>query len=66
MKWYVKHLLLTKTDVLKTSIFSERKFEKNGLTLKSKNVQGISGGTFVLALLSATVFSLQGHVSDFF
>ena len=28
MEWNVKHLLLKKTDVLKASIFSERKFEK--------------------------------------
>ena len=28
MEWDVKHLLLRKTDVLETSIFSERKFEE--------------------------------------
>ena len=28
MEWNVEHLLLRKTDALKTSIFSERKFEK--------------------------------------
>ena len=28
MERYVKHLLLRKIDVLKTSIFSERKFEE--------------------------------------
>ena len=28
MEWDVKPLLLRKTDVLKTSIFSERKFEE--------------------------------------
>ena len=28
MKWNVKHLLLKKTDAIKTSIFLERKFEE--------------------------------------
>ena len=39
------------------------KFEK---TLKSKQVHGIFGGTFILALLSSAVFRLQILVSDFF
>ena len=55
MERNVKHLLLRKTDVLKTA-----------LTLKSKKVQGIFGGTFILALSSSAVFRLQNHVSDFF
>ena len=38
------------------------KFEK---TLKSKQVQGIFGETFILALLSSAVFRLQKRVSDF-
>ena len=37
---YVKHLLLGKTDVLKTSILSERKF---ALPLTSKKVRVYSG-----------------------
>ena len=28
MEWNVKHLLLKKTDAIKTLIFSERKFEE--------------------------------------
>ena len=28
INWYVRHLLLRKTDILKTSILSERKFEE--------------------------------------
>ena len=50
MERNVKHLLLRKTDVLKTSIFSDRIF----------------GGTFILALTSSGVFRQQNHVSDFF
>ena len=46
----VKHLLLRKTDVLKTC----RK--RNALALKSKKVQGIFGETFILPLLSSAVF----------
>ena len=53
-------------NILKTSIFSERKFEKKARTLKSKKVQGIFGGTFILALSSPTVFRLLNSVSDFF
>ena len=67
MERNVKHLLLRRTDVLKTSIFSEGKFEENALTFKSKKVQGIfGGGTFILALSSSAVFHLQNCVSDFF
>ena len=47
MERHVKHLLLRKTDVLKTLIFSERKFEKNALTLKSKKVHGISRNIYI-------------------
>ena len=65
MERNVKHLLLKKTGVFKTSIFSERKFEKC-TTLKNKKVQGIFGGTFILALSSSAVFCLQKFVSDFF
>ena len=39
---------------------------KNTLTLKSKKVQGILGGTFILASSSSTVFRLKNCVSDFF
>ena len=65
MQRNVKHLLLRKTVVPKTSIFSEKKNWKNALTLKSKKVQGIFGGTFILALSFSTVFFLQNCVSDF-
>ena len=64
-----KHLLLRKTDVLKTcrkSKFLGKKIWKNALALKSKKVQGVFGKTFILALLFSAVFRLQNHVSDFF
>ena len=64
-----KHLLLRKTDVLKTcrkSKFLGKKIWRNALALKSKKVQGIFGKTFILALLSSAVFRLQNCVSDFF
>ena len=56
-----KHLLLRKTDVLKTcrkSKFLGKKIWRNALALKSKKVQGIFGEKFVLALLSSAVFNL--------
>ena len=64
-----KHLLLRKTDVLKTcpkSKFLGKNFLRNSLALRSKTVQGILGKTFILVLLSSAVFSLQNVVSDFF
>ena len=64
-----KHLLLRKTDVLKTcrkSKFLGKKIWRNALALKSKNVQGIFGETFILPLSSSAVFLLQNHVSDLF
>ena len=64
-----KHLLLSKTDVLKTcwkSKFLEKKIWRNARTLKSKKVQGIFRKTFILALLSSAVFCLQNSVSDVF
>ena len=51
-----------KSDVLKTSILSER----YALPLKSKKVQSIFGETFILTLSSLAVFRLQNSVSDFF
>ena len=63
------HLLLRKTDVLKTcgkSKFLGKKIWRNALALKSKKLQGIFGKTFILALLSSDVFRLQNCVSDFF
>ena len=60
----VKQLLLRKTDVLKN--FLGKQIGRNALTLKSKKVQSIFGGTFILALSSSAVFHLQNHVSDFF
>ena len=65
----VKHLLLRKTDVLKTcrtGKFLGKKVWKNALALKGKKVQGIFGETFILALLSSAVFRLQNRVSDIF
>ena len=44
----------------------KKKIWRNALALKSKNVQGIFGETFTLALLSLAVFLLQSRVSDFF
>ena len=64
-----KHLLLRKTDVLKTcrkSKFLGKKIWRNALALKSKKVQGIFGKTFILELLSSAVFCLQNSASDFF
>ena len=46
--------------------FLGKKIWKNALALKSKNVQGIFGETFILVLLSSAVFRLQNRVSDFF
>ena len=57
-----KHLLLRKTDVLKTcweSKFLQKKIWRNAPALKSKKVQGIFGETFILALLSSAVFRLH-------
>ena len=64
-----KHLLLRKTDVLKTcrkSKFLGKKIWRNALALKSKKVQGVFEKTVILVLLSSAVFRLQNHVSDFF
>ena len=64
----VKHLLLTETDVLKTCRKDKllgKKIWKNALALKGKTGQGIFEETFVLALLSSTVFPLQNRVSEF-
>ena len=60
----VKQLLLRKTDVLKN--FLGKQIGRNALTLKSKKVRSIFGGTFILALSSSAVFRLQNPVSDFF
>ena len=63
----VKHLLLRKTDVLKTcrkGKFLGKKIWRNALALKGKKVQGIFGETFILVLLSSTaIFCLQNRVS---
>ena len=58
--------LIEKTDVLKTSRKSKflwKKIWRNALDLKSKKVQGIFGETFILALLSSTLFLLQNCAS---
>ena len=64
-----KHLLLRKTDVLKTcrkNKFLGKKIWRNTAALKSKKVQGILGKMFIFALLSSAVFCLQKCASDFF
>ena len=64
-----KHLLLRKTDVLKTCRKSKllgKKIRRNALALKSKKVQGIFGKSIILALLSSAVFRRPNCVSDFF
>ena len=64
-----KHLLLRKTDVLKTcrkSKFLGKKIWRNALALKSKKVQDIFGETFILALLSSAAFRLENLISYFF
>ena len=63
-----EHLLLRKTDVLKTcpvSKFLRKKIWRNALALKSKKVQAIFGEIFILALLSSAFFHLQNRVSDY-
>ena len=60
---------MRKTSVLKTcrkSKFLGKKIWRNALALNTKNVQGIFGEKFILALLSSAVFCLQNRVSDFF
>ena len=64
-----KHLLLRKTDILKTcpkSKFIGKKIWRSELALKKKKVEGIFWKTFILDLLSSAVFGLQNRVSDFF
>ena len=46
--------------------FLGKEIWRNTLTLKSKKVQGILGGTFILASSSSAVFRLKNCVSDFF
>ena len=63
-----KHLLLRKTDVLKTcrkSKFPGKKIWRNAWPLKSKKVHGIIEKTFILAFLSSAVFHMQNRVSYF-
>ena len=64
-----KHLLLRKTDVLKTcrkSKFLGKNIWRNALALKSTKVQGIFGKILILALLSSASFRQQNCVSNFF
>ena len=63
-----KHLLLRKTEVLKTcqkSKFLGKKIRGYARVLKSKMVQGIFGKTFIFTLSSSAVFYLQNRVSEF-
>ena len=69
--WFdvLKHLLLRKTDILKTcrkSKFLGKKIWRKALALKSKKVKGIIGKTFIFVLLSSAVFRLKSGASDFF
>ena len=58
-----KHLLLRKTDILKTlRKFLGKKIWRNALALKSKKVQGIFSKRFILTLLSSAVFRLQNDI----
>ena len=63
-----KHLLLRKTDVLKTcpkSKFLGKKIEKYA-SFEEQKLQGIFRKTFILLLLYSVLFCLQNGVSDFF
>ena len=55
-----------RSQKLSESKFAGKKIGRNALALKSKKVQGIFGETFIVALLSSSVFCLQNCVSDFF
>ena len=46
--------------------FLGKKIWKNALALKSKKLQVIFGGTFILALSSSAVYRQQNRVFDFF
>ena len=64
-----KHLVLRKTDILKTCPkckFLGKKNLRSELALKSKKLQDIFRKTFILELLSSAVFGLQNRVSDYF
>ena len=63
MKRNVKHLLLRKIDVLKFRFSRKENLKK---CINFEKVQGIFGGTFILALSSPAVFRLQKRVSNFF
>ena len=51
MERNVKHLLLTKTDVLKTSIFSERKFEEMHQLWRAKGKRNIRGNVYICIIV---------------
>ena len=55
---YVKHLLLRKTDLLKSSVLSERKFEEIHIFEEQKGTRYIRGnvyfGIIVFSCLSST------------
>ena len=63
MERNVKHLLLRKTDVLKTSIFSERKFKEMHYFEEQKGTRYIRGnvyiGIIVFSCLSSTKLCLR-------
>ena len=64
-----KHLLLRKTDVLKScqkSKYLGKKIWINALALKSKKAQCMIRKMVILVFLSSTIFRLQIRVSDFF
>ena len=56
-----KHLLLRKTDVLKTSILSEREFEEMHIE-EQKGTRYLRENVY----FGIIVFRLQNSVSDFF
>ena len=60
---YVKHLLLRKTDLLKSSVLSERKFEEIHIFEEQKGTRYIRGnvyfGIIVFSCLSSTKACLR-------
>ena len=64
-----KHLLLRKTEVLKTYLKSKllgKKIWRNALALKSKTVQGIFEKTFIMALLSSQLSFVYKTMSQIY
>ena len=70
MKWNVKHLLLKKTDAIKTSIFLERKFEEMHELWRAKRLKVYSRnvyiGIIVFSCRSSTKLCLRFLLNCFF